>query len=240
VWCLTELGRFDDAAVSAQEAVQLAEEARHPHNIVAACWAAGYLDRVRGRVGAAIEALERGYALCQAAGVALWLRPTAALLGHACAWAGRHAEAIRLLEQAVRPAENNVAVAMWKVFLGEAYLLADRIDDAEDVVTNALALARQRAEVGFAAYALRALGAVAARQARATDAAVSYRHALELTVERGMLPLAARCHAALAALERGAGRTRQAAGHQAAADELCRRVKIDMQCLEPSERTLAS
>jgi predicted ATPase/class 3 adenylate cyclase len=237
VWCLAELGRFDDASASAQEALQIAEEGRHPHNIVAACWAAGYLDRMRGRVGTAAEVLERGYALCQAAGVTVWLRPTAALLGHACAWAGRLAESIRLLERAVRPAENNVAVAAWKAFLAEAYLLAGRIEDAEEMVTSALTLSRQRQETGFAAHALRALGAIDARQARTAAASAHYGQALELADERGMLPLAARCHAALVALERTAGRTQRAAEHQSATDDLCHRMKIDVRDLEPTGRT---
>ena len=109
VWCLTELGRFQEAATGAEEAMRIAAASRHPHNIVAACWAAGYLERMRGQVEVAVQALELGYALCQSAGVSLWLRPSAALLGHAYAWAGRLAEGVRLLEQAVQPAENNVA-----------------------------------------------------------------------------------------------------------------------------------
>ena len=239
VWCLAELGRFDEAAASVQEAIQIAEEARHPHNIVAARWAAGYIDCTRGRVGAAIEVLERGFALCQTAGVAVWLRPTAALLGHAYAWAGRLTEAIRLLEQAVRPSENNIAVAAWKGFLGEAYLIAGRIDDAEESVTSALSHSRQRQEAGFAAHALRGLGVIAERRARTAEAATHYGQALDVAVERGMLPLAARCHAALAALERSVGRARQAVEHQTAADELCGRMKIDSRDLEVGESTLS-
>ena len=132
MWCLTELGRFDDAATGAGDAMRIAVASRHPHNIVAACWAAGLLDRMRGHVGVAVQSLERGYALCQSAGVMLWLRPSAAVLGHTYAWAGRLAEGVRVLEQAVQPAENNVGVAAWKTALAEAYVRAGRVDEARE------------------------------------------------------------------------------------------------------------
>jgi len=240
VWCLAELGQFDSAATAVDQAMQIAEGSRHPHNLVAAYWAAGYLDRMRGRVGTAVAALERGYALCQAAGVNLWLRPSAALLGHAYAWAGRLGEAVRLLEHAVQPAENNVAVAAWKMALAEAYLLASRLDDAVEVASSAVTLALERKEMGFAAYALRVSGAIAVQQAKGVAAETHYRKALEHAVEHGMLPLAARCHVGLAGLEESGGRGRQAADHEAAAQALCDRMGIQVRDLGPAERVLSS
>jgi class 3 adenylate cyclase/tetratricopeptide (TPR) repeat protein len=240
VWCLAELGQFDAAATAADQAMQIAEVSRHPHNVVAACWAGGYLDRMRGRVGAAVDVLESGYALCQSAGVNLWLRPSAALLGHAYAWAGRLGEAVRLLENAVQPAENNVAVAAWKMALAEAYLLAGRIGDADQMASSAVTLALARREMGFAAYALRVCAAIAAQQGQHGSAAAQYRKALAQAVERGMLPLAARCRVGLAWLEESAGRGRQAADHEAAANELCRQMKIHVRDLSPAEHMLSS
>ena len=240
VWCLAELGRFDEAAAGADQAMQIAEGSHHPHNLVAAYWAVGYLGRMRGRIAGAVDALERGYALCESAGINLWLRPSAAMLGHAYAWTGRLNEAIRLLERAVQPAENNIALAAWKMTLAETYLLAGRIDDAQEMAKNAVKLARERKEVGFAAYALRVLGAIATRKARVGAAETQYREALHYAVGGGMLPLAARCHLGLAALERFAGRGRQAAEHEVTAHGLCQRMGIDVRDLEPAERVLSS
>ena len=240
VWCLTELGRFQEAATGAEEAMRIAAASRHPHNIVAACWAAGYLDRMRGQVEVAVQALEMGYALCQSAGVSLWLRPSAALLGHTYAWAGRLAEGVRLLEQAVQPAENNVAVAAWKTALAEAYVRAGRVDDGYEMAGSAVALAHLRKEIGSAAHALRVLGAIAALKNRADEAERCYRDALHLAGERGMLPLVARCHAGLAALEESASRHGQAAEHEAVARDLCRGMGIDVRDLGPAELTRSS
>ena len=228
VWCLSELGRFDDAAACVAEAVQIAAQAGHPHNVVAASWAAGYLDCMRGRPGPAAEALERAYALCEAAGIAVWLRPSAALLGHAWARGGRLNEAVRVLEQAVQPAENNVAAAAWKVYLAEAYLASGRADAAEAMATEGLALAHQRRETGFAGHALSVLAAVEARQSRPDDAGAHYRQSLELAVERGMLPLAVLCHVGLAQVASLVGRAPEAARHEALADDMARQMGLDL------------
>jgi class 3 adenylate cyclase/tetratricopeptide (TPR) repeat protein len=240
VWCLAELGRFNEAAAGADQAMQIAEESHHPHNLVAAYWATGYLDRMRGRIAGAVDAFERGYAMCEAAGVNLWLRPSAAMLGHAYAWAGRLTEAVRLLELAVQPAENNVALAAWKMNLAETYLLAGRIDDAQEMAKSAVKLARERKEVGFAAYALRVLGAIAARKARVGAAETQYRESLHYAVGGGMLPLVARCHLGLAALERSCERGRQASEHEMAAHGLCQRMGINVRDLEPAEHVRSS
>ena len=234
VWCLAELGRLHEAAAAAAAARRIADEARHPHNVVAACWASGYLDRLRGRAAAAADALNRAYALCETAGIALWLRPTAALLGHAYAWLGRTTEGIRLLEQAVRPGENNVAVAAWKVFLGEAYLLAGRLGDAETTAHSAAALAGERGERGFAAHARAVLGAIATRRGRRAEAAEHYRRALEQATALGMRLLEARCHGGLALLERQRGRARAAREHGRAGERLCRAMGIRPRDLAPA------
>jgi len=234
VWCFAELGRFDEAAFAADEAMQLANASSLTQNIVAACWASGYLDRIRGQLSAAVAELERGYALCQSGGVNVWLRPSAAMLGHTYAWAGRLSEGIALLEYAVQPAENNVAVAAWKMALAETYLLAGRIADAERMANSAVTLAFARKEIGFAAYALRVLGAISARNAREDIAENRYREALKHALPCGMQVLAARCWAGLAALEESAGRPKQVAEYTAAAHDLCRRMGVDFADLGPT------
>jgi tetratricopeptide (TPR) repeat protein len=231
VWCLSELGRFDDAAACVAEAVEIAEQAGHAQNVVAASWAAGYLDCMRGRPGPAAQVLERAYALCEASGIAVWLRPSAALLGHAWASGGRFTEAVRVLEQAVQPAENNVAAAAWKVYLAEAYLMAGRPDAAEGMVREGLALAQRRKETGFAGHAFCVLAEIQASMSRSRDAVVHYQQALQLAVERGMLPLAARCHVGLADMAPPA----EAARHAALADDMARRMGLDR-----AARTLAA
>ena len=74
--------------------------------------------------------------------------------------------------------------------LGEAQLLAGRLEEAHALAERALALARAHQERGNEAYALRLLGEIAARgdPSEHTQAEVHYRQALALAEELGMRP----------------------------------------------------
>lgn len=220
VLCLAELGEFEAAAARADDAIRIAEPADDPHNVAAACCASGYLHCTRGDHEAAIPVLERSLQLCRASNIAVWLRPNVAVLGHAYALSGRRSEALPLLEQAMKADENNVALAAWTTHLGEAYTLAGRLDDAANVARQALALARERRELGFQAYALRLIAEIAARRDAVAEAAEHFRQAMALASEQGMRPLVARCHFGLATLYSRAGRQQQADGHLQAANAL--------------------
>ena len=223
VWCLAELGRFAEAQIAADQGMRIAEGSGHSHNIVAASWALGYLARTRGEVENSVVAFKRAHSVCQAAGVNLWLRPSAAMLGEAYARHGQVADGIRLLEVAARPTENNVGLAAWTAALAESYARAGLIDEAREAADRAVALAERRNEAGFAAHSLRVRALIAALAGQTADARKSYRDALVIAGERAMLPLAARCHAALMDLEAG--------GHKAAARNLCERMQIDLRQL---------
>jgi tetratricopeptide (TPR) repeat protein len=86
--------------------------------------------------------------------------------------------------------------------LGEAYLLAGRIEDASQQARHALERSRDLKQRSHEAYALRLLGEIAAqRQPPDVEAAAaSYRHAMTLADELGMRPLAAHCHLGLGTL----------------------------------------
>jgi hypothetical protein len=81
---------------------------------------------------------------------------------------GRLAEGMPLLEQAVERtvAEGRkVNEALWVTRVGEAALLAGRLEAAHTHAVQALTLACERQERGHQAYALRLLGEIAARHA---------------------------------------------------------------------------
>ncbi len=98
------------------------------------------------------------------------------------------------------------------VRLGEAYLRAGRLDEADETARRALLMAREKGERGHEAYALHLLGEVVARRtpgdADAADAA--FRQASALAEELSMRPLLAHCHVSRARLECRAGRTASA------------------------------
>jgi hypothetical protein len=85
------------------------------------------------------------------------------------------------------------------VQLGEAYLLADRVEDARACADRVFGLARERGERGHEAWALRLFGEVASHQS-GPDVATADGHygaALALASELGMHPLIAHWHYSL-------------------------------------------
>jgi tetratricopeptide (TPR) repeat protein len=227
VWSLAELGEFQAATARAEEASRIAESSNHPHNVVAASWAAGYLACTKGEIATAIPVLERGFAMCRGANIAVWLRPSTALLGRAYALSGRLAAALTLLEQAVRQAdENNVALAAWETYLGEAYMLAGRLDDALPPARHALSLAQERKEKGFQAHVLRLSAEIATRGNRVNEAEDFCLRAVALAEELGMRPLAAHCHFELGTLYRKAGQPQRAEAHFLTAGTLFRQLNM--------------
>jgi tetratricopeptide (TPR) repeat protein len=215
VVALAECGAFAEGWAPAQEGEQLAAAADHPYSRVMASWAVGFRALRQGDLAQAIPVLERAFDLVQGAYLRLAVPWITATLGAAYALAGRSAEALPLLEQAVAQA---VAMHyMWDhalrlVWLSEAYLLAGRLDEADTQAQRALEFSRAHQEGGHAAYALWLLGEVAAQRqppevAQATD---HYQQALALAEALGMRPLVAHCHLGLGTLYRRLGRAQQA------------------------------
>jgi tetratricopeptide (TPR) repeat protein len=126
-------------------------------------------------------------------------------LGAAYTLAGRVADAIPLLTQAMEQATATETVfhqALCHLSLGEALLLAGRLEEAQALAEQALTLAREHHERGNQAYALRLLGDIAARREPpdVAQAEAHYRQALALAEELGMRPLQAHCHLGLGTL----------------------------------------
>ena len=87
-----------------------------------------------------------------------------ASLGHVYAWSGRLEEGISWLQQALTAYESagiGFFHSISVVQLGEAYLLADQVEDARACADRAVRLARERGERGHEAWALRLLGEMA-------------------------------------------------------------------------------
>src|SRR4029453_9076614 len=102
--------------------------------------------------------------------------------------AGRIGDAVPLLTQAMEQASTTERVqylARCLLSLGEAHLLAGRLEEAHALAERALALACQLQARGNEAYALRLLGEIAARREppESDQAAAHYRQALALAEE---------------------------------------------------------
>ena len=136
-----------------------------------------------------------------------------------------------LLERGVGMAiENEIArnTAFWATWLGEAYLAEGRIAEARQTVRDAVARTIAQQERGYRAYALRALGEIAASEApaNAEEAEGCYREALTLAEELEMRPLQARCHLGLGTLYRRVGRLDEARAELAMAVAMLREMEM--------------
>ena len=139
--------------------------------------------------------------ICREADIPLLLPAITSYLGMVYAMADRMSEALVLQEQ--EEASQHAEKAMMQVFLGEIYLLSNRLEDARDCANQALMFARAHDERGYQAWGLRLYGAVLHRNALEIDQAeIHYKQSLTLATELGMRPLQAHCHRGLGALYR--------------------------------------
>jgi class 3 adenylate cyclase/tetratricopeptide (TPR) repeat protein len=209
--CHAELGTFAEGSALGYEGLQIAEEVAHPGSLMWAYWGVGLLACRQGHLARALPLLERAIGLCQEAELTSFFPGMAAALGAAYTLAGRVADAIPLL---TRAREQTIATEMVRdqalstLALGEAHMGAGLLEDALALADRALAFTRRYEERGHQAYALRLLGAIAARRADpdVRQAEAHYQHALALAEELGMRPLQAHCQHGLGTLYRQAGR----------------------------------
>ena len=112
--------------------------------------------------------------------------------------------------------------ALCSLPLGEAQLLAGRLEEAHALAEQALAHARAHQERGNQAYALRLLGDIAARRdpPEGEPAVAHYQQALTLADALGMRPLQAHCRRGLGTLYAKRGQWEQARPELCAARDL--------------------
>jgi tetratricopeptide (TPR) repeat protein len=216
-WCLAELGEFEEAKASGEEAVRIAREFDHPHSLAYAHRSLGLISLRRGDASGAILPLERAVEVCRVAQVRLPFDIAAGHLGYAYALVGRLPEGVGLLAEALGDpaATGTTNHPLLLAYLGEARLLTGRRADALEVAGRALELAHQQKERGNEAWVLRLLGEIIS-QAEPPDresAEVHYRQALARADELGMRPLAAHCHLGLGKLYRRLGKWKEAQEH---------------------------
>ena len=226
---LSNLGRFADARSHAQEALRIAVGADDPFTLAEALTGVGSVALAEGDLDGAIDALERASAVIHASSLQPWA--VLARLGHAYALAKRPLEARGLLEKVTREATTMSAMgvgrAMQHVWLGEAYLLEGRLDDALERAQEAVSLAQRHQERSHEAWSLRLLGDIASHRPQQDETAEGYyREAVALAGELGMRPLVAHCHFHLGKRFRKTDRPEQAREHLTRATAMYR--EMDM------------
>ncbi len=239
---LAERGVFEEGDAHGQEAIRIAEALDHPFSIVVGCVKLAHLKSVRGELSQAARLLERAVGLCREWNLTSHTPIAMAALGYVYAWSGRIGEGVSLLQQALTAYEragigyyHSLSVEQ----LGEAYLLADQVEDARACADRAVMLARGRGERGYEAWALRLLGEIASHPdpPDVETAEGHYRQAMALANKLGMRPLAAHCHLGLGKLYRRTGEQLKAEDHLKTAATMYR--EMDMRfCLEKADAEL--
>ena len=222
-----EVGRFDEAARVADDAISIADAVNHPDTLFWAHRAKGLQHLYRGDVERAVPSLERAHFVCRTHDMASSLTRISAELAMAWALAGRLADAVGMIERAVQEASGRkqpITYAKLLQLRGEVYLLASQVDEAGEAAVQALELFRFQRERGHEAQTTRLLGDVRARQRADARAESDYRAAATLARELGMRPLAARCDAAL-------GRLLAPLGQRDAALESLRRAAAEFRAM---------
>jgi tetratricopeptide (TPR) repeat protein len=228
-WCHAELGTFAEGQACGDEGLRIAEAVAHPGSLMLALWGIGLLSLRHGDLRRALPLLERAVVLCRDMDLPLYFPWIATALGVAYTLSGRLAEAMPLLTQALEQttatAQETLGLQVFcSISLGEAQMLAGRLEEAYDLAEGALALARVHQERGHQAYALRLLGEIRARHdpPEIEPAETHYRQALALAEELGMRPLQAHCHLGLGTLYSKMSRAEQAHTALSAAIDLYR------------------
>jgi tetratricopeptide (TPR) repeat protein len=222
--CFGELGEFAEGMAYAAGAVRIAEEAAHLSSAIFAQLRFGGLALRQGDLQHATPILERALAQSHAADTRLFLPGITASLSLAYALSGRVAEALPLLEQVIVSEDTALGGISTMIRVGEANLLAGRLEEAHALAERSLTLARARQERSNQAYALRLLGDIAARREppESVSAEARYRQALSLAEELGMRPLQAHCHHGLGTLYAEIDRRGSARAELSAAIDLYR------------------
>jgi class 3 adenylate cyclase/tetratricopeptide (TPR) repeat protein len=228
VWlavCHAELGMFAEGSACGEAGLRIAEALEQPASIMRASWGVGLLSLRQGDLPRALLRLEQAMRICQEADLPAFFPWQAAALGETYILAGRVADAVPLLTQALEQTAARASIdlqALCLLPLGEAHMLAGRLEEAHALAEHTLALMRRHQERGNEAYALRLLGAIAAQRKppdiEQTEA--YYQQALALADELGMRPLQAHCHRSLGMLYTAAGQREQARAELSAAVDL--------------------
>jgi tetratricopeptide (TPR) repeat protein len=222
--CLAELGAFSEGLAHGEKGLRLAEAVDHPNSLIQVCFDVGHVYLRKGAWHQAISWLERGLDVCRVWDMPLMFYLVSSTLGYAYVLAGRVSDALPLLEQSVATEGVEIQRGRVHIWLSEAYLRLDRLDEALAVAVRGLEFCRTQAQQGEQAWALRLLGEIHTHRhpPQAELAEAAYREALALAEALGMRPLQAHCHRGLGTLYARQGQQEEARRELSTAIEMYR------------------
>ncbi len=224
-------GQFVEGLTLGNEALQIAESAKNPFNVLYCLAWLTFSGVMVGSLGEVIRQAERGLVLAKEIGAPFFSPFLLAYGGAAYAWTGRvsegHAMALKAKEVLSRLGTMYGGAQVLSV-VAQVSALAGDYDDAYATARQAVTVARETKERSGEAVAFTYLGEVGyhAQQEDVENVAADFERALTIAGEIGLRPFAARSHLGLGRLYRRAGRETQACEHLAAGVAMLR--EMDM------------
>ena len=196
------MGEFELASQMSAAAAVLASETGRPYDKVASAYGALVTTLQQGRVDQAIAAAEPALELIREHDIRFFFPLVGNQLGHAYALAGRSAESVPLLREALRVANDlDHVAARLNAATNLAFALMQTGDavEAEDLATSALDTSRQQGFTATRTSAAQLLAVLMARRgAPATDVESLFAEAVVTAASSEARPSLAHAHLALA------------------------------------------
>jgi predicted ATPase len=229
--CFAEQGQFAEGLRIGEEALQIAESVDQPYSLIWACLGIGHLNLRSGELQKAISAQKRALELIRVWNIPSYYPWAAAQFGYALTLTGNLSEGTQFLDDALRRAvviPYMVGHLLWLTCLGEAHLLAGRMEEAAKVAEEALSRCRDCGEKGHMAWAMRLLGEIEAhRDPPETEKAEEcYRDAIAIAEGLRMRPLIAHCHLGLGKLYKRTQKRDKAQEHLTVASTMFRQMDM--------------
>lgn len=233
-WSLAERGEFESGLAQGTEALQIAEEVGHPFNIAHVYYDLGYFYEIRGEINKGVEALRKAADLVEAWSLTYLSPFIKGFYGHVLVLDGDLENGTRQLEEA-NELYASMGLGLFRSLvgmqLGEAYLFARRIEEAQTVTNRSLSLARKRGEQGHEAYGLRILGDIisASNEAGAIETALTnYEASKSLAKTLGLRPLAANLEFRMGHLKDRAGQAKEGKQHIKQAEAMAQELGMQL------------
>jgi len=209
------LGEFDESERCAGQAKVLAEQDGRPYDMIAADYARGLVQLMRGNIEEAEVALDRALSLSQENEVRLFLPLVMLALGNLYSQQGRTAQARDILLQAKAEAEaasHTTSVVAASAYLGRVYCQLGDEQRGLDLMRASRASAKQKGYAGVEALAVMSEANVLASQGApaAAEAIGCVTRAIEIAVRLEARPMQGAARGLLAHLLAASGRTVEA------------------------------
>ncbi len=221
-----QMGEFEEALQAEARAYAIGEAAGDCQLQASAAWASGLIRALMGDWEAGIEACQRGL---QHSPDPLSTAAAQGWLGYAYLEKGDHAQAIPLLEQAVRQL-GQFRFAQFQgwfmVCLAEGHRLNGEIEKALDLANQGLAITKGAKSLYGVGWSQRALGRIALARGSLSEAETHLNEALQIFHSLQARYDVGRTHLDLAAVARAMGSQDADATHLREAHSLFRALRI--------------